>query len=804
MNNSREILAPAGSYDTMKAAFFAGADAVYAGGRQFGARASAVNFSDQELLDAIHYAHIHGKKFYLTVNTLLKDKELDMSFVDYMNPLYEAGLDAVIVQDFGVMEKIHHIYPELAIHASTQMNTTGPFFADFLKKYGVTRVVTARELSLQEIRQIYETTGLEIESFVHGALCYCYSGQCLLSSMIGQRSGNRGRCAQPCRLAYDVLKNGTKINHTENKYALSPKDLCTLWIIPDILEAGVYSLKIEGRMKKPEYVACVTAMYRKYVDMYLKNGREGYRVSEEDIRLLQEIYNRGGFTEGYYKRHNGKELMSMEKPNHCGVAVAKIRSINKNTISLQAVRELESGDVLEFDLASSPNYTLGHSVSAGSSFTIKNKFQNGAFLMEKLLHSSNVFRMRNNSLIQKITDNYMSNDLQTPVEGYALFRKGEAVSLTLHCRGFSVTVYGPVVQQAQNRPLTAEDIRQKLSKTGTSFYTFSHLSIECEDDIFLPIKEINDLRRLAFSALTDEILQTFNRKSFPSSEYPGTKGTSEKPVPADYKVSVLISTEEQFFAVADMEYVQQIYFEAALFSEQQLYRLSGVAKSKGKLVFLALPYIFRQPAEQDSKKHLNLYENDNIDGLIIRNMEEYFYIQSLNFNKSLIFDNTIYCYNKSSKDFIDGFHPRYITFSRELNFAELKDLEVPNGELEIYGYQPVMFTAGCIRKNFDKCDKISSIGTYHLKDRTNSLLKIITVCKYCYNVIYYSKPLLLFGELSDCLELFPLSLRLSFTFESGAETKNILEKFRQTQTGHDISSKEISDYTRGHFRRGVQ
>ena len=302
MDNQYEILAPAGSYETFKAVINAGADAVYLAGNMFGARAYAANLTEEELLLAIDYAHLHKRKIYLTVNTLVKNNELKYDLYNYIKPLYEAGLDAVIVQDYGVMKYIHESFQDMEIHASTQMTITDPEYVKLIKDYGVTRVVPARELSLEEIRRLHEESECEIECFVHGALCYCYSGQCLMSSFIGGRSGNRGRCAQPCRLMYE--KDGAQ------KAVLSLKDLCTLDILPDILEAGVFSLKIEGRMKSPEYAAGVTSIYRKYVDMYLSSGREGYRVFEKDRESLLMLFDRGGLTDGYYKRHNGKEMIA--------------------------------------------------------------------------------------------------------------------------------------------------------------------------------------------------------------------------------------------------------------------------------------------------------------------------------------------------------------------------------------------------------------------------------------------------------------------------------------------------------------
>ena len=274
MKKKVEILAPAGSFDSMKAAVAAGADAVYMGGSRFGARAYAENPDETGMLEAINYVHLHGRQLYMTVNTLVKEDEMD-DLYDYLLPYYQAGLDAVIVQDMGVFSYIREHFPDLPVHASTQMTITGPEGAALMTRMGAVRIVTARELSLEEIRRIYQETGVEIESFVHGALCYCYSGQCLFSSLIGGRSGNRGRCAQTCRLPFDVLrrldentpnenKNKKKengvLNPGDSKYVLSLKDLCTLDILPDILEAGVYSLKIEGRMKSPRYTAGVVRL----------------------------------------------------------------------------------------------------------------------------------------------------------------------------------------------------------------------------------------------------------------------------------------------------------------------------------------------------------------------------------------------------------------------------------------------------------------------------------------------------------------------------------------------------------------
>lgn len=294
-----ELLAPAGDYEIFKSVIESGADAVYVGGSMFGARAYANNFTEEELLEAIDYAHLRKKHVYLTVNTLVKNDELEKLYY-YLLPYYKRGLDAVIVQDIGAVKLIHDFFPDLPIHTSTQMTVTGVEGVRFLQKYGVTRVVMAREVSLEEMKYIHEQTGMELEAFVHGALCYSYSGQCLFSSILGGRSGNRGRCAQPCRLPYSLSD--------KNMYILSLKDMCGLKALKELRSAGIYSLKIEGRMKQVNYACGVVSMYRKYIDSM-------EQVTEKDYKLLEGYGNRCGFTDKYYFEHNSKDMVTYKKPS---------------------------------------------------------------------------------------------------------------------------------------------------------------------------------------------------------------------------------------------------------------------------------------------------------------------------------------------------------------------------------------------------------------------------------------------------------------------------------------------------------
>lgn len=327
-------------------AIHAGADAVYLGGNKFGARAYADNFTTEEICQAIRYAHLHERKVYLTINTLFKDKEL-AELEEYLIPFYEEQLDGVIIQDVGAFHYVKDRFPNLELHVSTQMAITGVYGAKLLKEMGAVRIVPARELSLSEIKDIKKEVEIEIETFIHGAMCYCYSGNCLFSSILGGRSGNRGRCAQPCRLPYQLVGQGGK--NKEEIYPLSLKDMCTIENIPKLIEAGIDSFKIEGRMKKPEYTAGVTALYRKYIDQYYANPNAEYRVEKADLKRLQSLYIRSEIQDGYYERHNGKEMVTIEKPSYSGVDSNLLDEIRATYIQTKLSVPLQGEVVLEQD-----------------------------------------------------------------------------------------------------------------------------------------------------------------------------------------------------------------------------------------------------------------------------------------------------------------------------------------------------------------------------------------------------------------------------------------------------------------------
>lgn len=422
-----ELLAPAGNYEAFLGAIAAGADAVYLGGTRFGARAYADNFDTEAVIKAIKYAHLYGRKLYMTVNTLVKEEEFD-DLYDYLAPFAEAGLDGVIVQDFGVLGFIREHFPSVELHVSTQMAITGVNGAKLLKKMGAVRVVPARELSLKEMIDIKEKAGVEVEAFIHGAMCYCYSGMCLFSSIVGGRSGNRGRCAQPCRLPY-------KVQGSDEFYPLSLKDMCTIEIIPSLIRAGIDSFKIEGRMKKPEYVAGVVSVYRKYIDKFLENPDAPFRVSEADLNILRHLYLRTEISQGYYERHNSRDMVTLSSPSYSG---------------------------------------------------------------------------SDEALIAKIKDQYLTGEKKRSISAYGYFHPGCESMLTFSCGDVSVTVSGQVVQEASKRPMLKEDIENRIMKLGDTFFELKSQDLtidmdEGEPGIFMPVKELNELRRQAADKLLDEL-----------------------------------------------------------------------------------------------------------------------------------------------------------------------------------------------------------------------------------------------------------------------------------------------------------
>ena len=746
-----ELLAPAGSLKTLKAVIHAGADAVYLGGSMFGARAYANNFNEEELLEAIRFGHIHGRKIILAVNTLLKEYELGQLY-DYLRPYYEAGVDAVIVQDMGVMEFIKTHFPNLPIHTSTQMTITNVEGARLLKEQGVERVVTAREMSLEEIQRIHDEVGVELESFIHGALCYCYSGQCLFSSIIGGRSGNRGRCAQPCRLSYEVLQGEKSLTGHHVTPILSLKDMCTLPFLYELADHGVYSFKIEGRMKTPEYAAGVVSIYRKYMDSYLDGSR--IPVEKKDIRALLELGNRGGFTNGYYYHHNDSDMLSGESASH-----------NKSEGVLQ----------------------------------------------------------------DNIRREYVDTELKEKIKGKLILNKECPAKIEVQYGKIKVSYQGDMVLVAQNRPLTKEVVTEKITKTGNTPFVFENLEVTMDDDIFMPVNQLNQLRRGALEALEEVLLKPYERtlpelvetsstetdrqttgnaikeKQISGQSLSQTSG--QQSAGSSTEVRVLIEDAEQLPAVLKADFVDTVYLDCMLYTRENLLRKLSEdidrVHASGKKAFYVFPFIFRQQTSLFYEKIMTELKKLPLDGIMVRSLDEIAFIKEWgNENWQMVSDSNLYTYSNEAAEYFYRLGMIQDTIPVELNRKEILRRENSRSEMIIYGRLPLMITAQCIHKNTLGC--MHQHKVLNLKDRYSVHFPVKNFCSECYNVIYNSLPVCLFKEDVTVKKIAPAALRLSFTTETEEETEQILTIYGDIYKNGGILGQMPMECTNGHFKRGVE
>ena len=734
MKDRVEILAPAGSMECLKAAIAAGADAVYTGGALFGARAYAHNLTEEELLEAIDYVHLHGRRLYLTVNTLIKDREMEKQMYDYLLPYYRQGLDAVIVQDIGLFRFIRKHFPDLPIHASTQMTLTGVDGAKFLEKEGAQRIVTSRELSMAEVKKIADETELEIESFVHGALCYCYSGQCLFSSFIGGRSGNRGQCAQPCRLLYRTPEA------KRPQYLLSLKDICTLELIPEMIESGIYSFKIEGRMKKPEYAAAVAFQYRKYADLYLKYYEEcpaeedpaayamkKYRVREEDRQMLLDLYNRGGFHTGYYHTQNGREMISLNRPNHAGVPAVKVLAKKGRNVTAKALTDLYPQDIIELPMRKgrekADNYTCKDAVRKGMNVQIP-VFADTPFKRDEIW-----MRTRNSTLIDTLREEFVNGKIKERICGTFRLYPQEKATLTVKCRDAEITVAGEKAQEALSQPMSRERIEKQLRKTGNTEFEFSFLKAEIGEKVFLPMQSLNELRREALETLEKVICEKYRRSGeVKDSEEDKTELSMEEEVLSGWTASV--RTAEQMEVILEEEAIGRIYVDCTMFPriwEKDSY-VEWITKvhAAGKEIYLVMPYIFRERTRKQYEAAYNRIFGAGWDGILIANYESFAFLKEHGYTGRIMTDYNLYEFNQESRKFWKENGVFEFTAPVELTERELQDLRVKDGEVIVYGYLPMMISAGCIQKTTRGCLKKS--GQTTITDRYRNPFVVKNEC----------------------------------------------------------------------------
>ena len=745
---SVELLAPAGDLECFKAAIYAGADAIYVGGSSFGARAYAKNFSEEELLSAIRMAHLYEKKVYMTVNTLVKEAELQ-KLPAFLQPYYEAGLDGVIVQDLGAVSLIRRLFPDLEIHASTQMTITGSGAANYLKNYGVTRIVPARELSLAELKRLKAETGLELETFIHGSMCYCYSGQCLYSSMLGPRSGNRGRCAGPCRLPYQVLADGHVISAKEETYQLSLKDLCTLPILPKLIEAGINSFKIEGRMKTAAYVSFVTAMYRKYIDLYEKDPK-AYKVDPQDVRMLQDRFSRGSSQMGYYMQHNGREMLSLKNAGY-------------QTFSPETSEQPQAVSVKQSD------------------------------------------------------ENKLS------VTGQFWAYPDHPMKLTLAKDMFSVTVSGAVPEDAANRAATQGDVKKQLQKLGNTPFVLKDLTCDMADNLFLPNKELNELRRQAVCRLEEALLsgrkrtmQEENSKDAKEISYKA----SEKPEPGKMLLAenqrplqVQIAHPYQLKALRPGQLLSRIYVTYDCLQELaepgNMVEMLEPFREKQISVYLTFPAVTRQQTLDHIVQQWSAIEKLPFDGYCAGNLEMVTFLLERAHHKFCITDSGCYVFQMETAAFYDKIGVMQHILPYELHRSEVKILAGGGHSyiLPVYGYIPVMETANCLLKTNRRClkqTKAKAPEELSLVDRQKKKLRVCLHCDRCENTIYNAVPLSLHKEMQEILRMPLEAVLLRFTEETAGQMQRIYEMYASLCRGEKDLQPAITEFTKGHFLKGVE
>ena len=761
-----ELLAPAGNKESLIGAFNAGADAVYLAGERFGARAYAANFSKEELLEAIDYAHLFHKKIYLTVNTLIKQSEL-LEMVDYLRPYYEAGLDGIIIQDLGVFALIQIFFPELEIHISTQMTITSSYGAIFMKELGASRIVPARELTLEEIKIIKRKCNIEIETFIHGAMCYSYSGACLFSSMLGGRSGNRGRCAQPCRLSYQVICPENKnISGSKETFCISMKDMCTIDMVPQMADAGIDSFKIEGRMKKPEYAAGVSAIYRKYLDFYIKGNGTG-SVTKSDRKYLEQLYTRSMQHTGYYNHHNGKDMITMETPSYNGVDDVLLQEIRARYLSSTMKR------TAQLFVRIKPGEAISYSLNCGM-ITLEGLGEIVQQAQSRPLLKEDVMKQLNKTGNTNIVFDQIELDL-SPDSFISLKAINEMRRHAVHS-------------------LEEELLRHKKRNVT---------------DVLLQTKydEI-------FSDKSKEKIDNKNKSDL-SNLHP--------------KTAITVSTTEQIKRVLKFQSIHKVYVPADLILNNENQSAAyynpiweELKKWKGE-IYIILPQIIRDlsfgmDGSDYNDKMLLLLKQEMVRGYIVKNIDGLGFLfqnQLLGAgnNKEIIADAGIYQFNGLSshilKSFVDIF-----TIPYELNLAELLNKGVFNMEIPIYGRIPMMVSANCIRKTTSGCDMGRRQDYYdfsnkenqlYLRDRYQTKFPVVCDCTHCINMIYNSVPLSLHSYLERLKKEKPHTFRIDLTVETGEESEAVLRYLTELIDGEkSLGEPPYKNYTKGHFARGVE
>ena len=802
-----ELLAPVGSFDSLKAAVQNGANAVYLGGKDFSARASANNFDREELKEAVKYAHIRDVRVFVTTNTLIKQNELE-DFVEYAKFLYDIDVDAIIMQDIGAAMLIHELLPDFELHASTQMVAHSLEDVQYLESIGFKRVVLARELTVEEIKYICDNTNVDIEIFVHGALCVCYSGGCLMSSMIGNRSGNRGRCAQPCRQKYTMIdiSTGEEI-HNNGDYLLSTKDLNTIEEIDKIIDTGVLSLKIEGRMKKPEYVATVIKSYRDAIDEYETTKK--VNISDETMEDLYTIFNRK-FTKGLILGEVGDEVMNSNVPNNQGLYVGKVVDYNKKAKRLKIKLEgtLKKGDGINLG-----GGTIGRIIKGKDITQIGYKGETIELdFIGEAKKNQLVFKTSDTDLIDRAQKTYTQDkefakslidaEISIKLDSYPELRlidKNENI----------VTVQGDkLVEKALKVALSEEKIETQIKKLGNTPYEIDQLKINLDEGVSMPISLINQMRREAIELLDNARISVKGRM-YKDNDIKYSPKIYSRNADNKSKIRVKVNNIEALKSILNLD-IDMIYYEDVSTIEQAM----TMANANNKKLIYSAPRIVRnreykrlEKSEEYCKDHVQIsalgqvkYYKENSESV---KFDVDYYLNPFN-------SETINHYKKEGAE--------TVCISQELNLHEIKettqytDLEI---ETVAYGYIPMMLSEYCpmgVVARSCKKDKRCAYckeSKYVLRDFKGEEYRVSQDI-FCRSTIYNSSANCLINNLDELSEAGINIFRLDFTHETPELIEKITESFIDVIENDfvaDAKSLEVfedMDTTLGHLYKGVE
>lgn len=814
-----ELLAPAGSWEALEAAVYAGADAVYMGGKAFGARAYASNFDREEMTKAVNFAHMHRVRIYITVNTLVDDQELP-ALADYLVFLHNVGVDGIIVQDLGAIRLAKRVVPNLPLHASTQMTITNSSGVDFAVAAGMERSVVARELSLAELEAAC-SRDTEIEAFIHGALCVCYSGQCLMSSLIGGRSGNRGRCAQPCRLPYKLVNEAGRdmlAGKEAGQYLLSPKDMNTLTILPKLIEAGVVSYKIEGRMKRPEYVAVVVDAYRRAIDSY-KAGK--YQVPEEDLANIEQIFNRD-FTTAYLENRPGRTMMSDRRPNNRGVLIGRVVKLDKqkNKATVKLEKDLHVGDGLEFwvtvggrvGTAVTELLVNGNSVElakAGQQATID--VPNGVRFNDR------VFRTLDSDLMA-YAQRFFGPEAKRriPVTAVVNARLGEPMEIILTDGegnvGRGETDF--IVEAARKRPLDRAGVLKQLDRMGTTEYVLEGLSFNHDENVMVPMSEMNEARRMACEALDKARLEAFApaRKAvhtIPQDLVPSYHGPRSHEGLLTVHCDSLSKVQTALSAGAERILFGGDCFNHKAPTDEDYSRAVAMVRKAGREIAFATPRIVKEGQLSYFTRLFDLWQALKPDYVYINNNSLWSLAEA---RKGLVpwADMSLNIFNSQTLGFWSDLGAKGATLSPELTMEQVQHLaavgQVPV-ECLVQGPIEMMVSEYCVGGSFlgnlhkGPCTFKCGEGLY-LEDRKDARFPIATD-QYCRMHILNAHDLSLATSVKAMAQYGINHLRIDGRSYDNDKLAELITMYKQILGGGLEPKDNLPGTTRGHYFRGV-